>query len=996
MSYPIDRIQIYAIMTTMSWVYEIKQLKAYKTLEAVLTYTSYDERKLKNPVFKEISSRLNSLGYKNSPLTVKTISKVTGFSVDTVKKHLNSLVKAGLLYKISYSRKTDSYIFVTGVNGKTFLKLISEGTVKENQKLDKVFGEKRNIYLTSTFSWKTFFKTLSSLSPLPPFPSSPSSDEPSPSNEFDIDAINDLLSKIYFTLSRKRKEFVYYSNDVTEGVENKAIEAQKTFEESFANSPALALKEEEEETFRGLSSPNLEEEKTAVTSLEVNTEITESTKDKANENTQGVVELMNQNSKDGQAKNTQDYGISEELREKIFNWILEVVRMKNEGLPEAKEEYQKLNQFIRKNLREGFLPNSWERGKYVIDLDEELPDDLPMDDFVVIEGFRKKIKRLLGGQEFINKMFAKRMVELKEILVGRESLTNVSENADTSVNTLEVVNDVLADEEKKEEEGLSSLLPQIKYEENEEVILPFQKKSKLEKEIASAQSKFGLYWIGEKKNNEESMKEVNSKKEEKKEEYFSDEKVKITTIHDPRFGTITVRSYGIDEPIMPEVEDEESVSLFSEDFFEENILGIFHVGEIYGEDKPEETPQPPTPPLVEQQELKTKPEKIDLEKAKERLEKIQAKMRELTQDLFIPYEEIPFHERDLGKRIKEELYKDKEKYKDVINHIEDIIGEENYKRIASIAKGSGMFPHIIEGWKLRRKELITELADFKKKGRFPLNLKFIGKKYLWDNLPKQFKEDFVDILAIDHPIYNEYYREYFKMYIPDLTKETPYYMKNLDSFDSYDIINTKNILETYFRKNYKKYFEIAEQFAEQEKNEVIKELVYKTLMFPAVVWDKLGHAVIPSYMYLIANKYYLALMDAINLRNADDFEVLNYYRNRENKFDTYAKILIEAKEPMDIFDFRKIVKEEYGFDVDYLELIDFWYKYVELNKKENIHPETIDVVFGIHFNIGKRVEIRMLQERTKRAMEEFAKRMGKTLPLNDEDDDAELEVWGEA
>ncbi len=122
-----------------------RTLSAFRTLEEIKKYSSYDEKRLKSREFRHISSMLNKIGFMNSPLTLDTLSKKTGLSKHVLRKHISSLSKAGLLYRIVYSYKSDSYIFITGYKGKDFYSLIESGRIGVLAGLDKIFGQERKI-----------------------------------------------------------------------------------------------------------------------------------------------------------------------------------------------------------------------------------------------------------------------------------------------------------------------------------------------------------------------------------------------------------------------------------------------------------------------------------------------------------------------------------------------------------------------------------------------------------------------------------------------------------------------------------------------------------------------------------------------------------------------------------------------------------------------------------------------------------------------------------
>jgi predicted transcriptional regulator len=122
-----------------------RNLSAFRTLEEIKKYSSYDEKQLKSREFRYISSVLNDIGFMNSPLTLDTLSKKTKLSKHVLRKHISSLSKAGLLYRIVYSYKSDSYIFITGYKGQDFYSLIESGKTKILSELDKFFGPERKI-----------------------------------------------------------------------------------------------------------------------------------------------------------------------------------------------------------------------------------------------------------------------------------------------------------------------------------------------------------------------------------------------------------------------------------------------------------------------------------------------------------------------------------------------------------------------------------------------------------------------------------------------------------------------------------------------------------------------------------------------------------------------------------------------------------------------------------------------------------------------------------
>ncbi len=129
-----------------------RTLSAFRTLEEIKKYSSYDERRLKSREFRHISSILNKIGFMNSPLTLDTLSKKTGLSKHVLRKHISSLSRAGLLYRIVYSYKSDSYIFITGYKGKDFYSLIESGRIGILSGLDKIFGPERKIKIKDFLS----------------------------------------------------------------------------------------------------------------------------------------------------------------------------------------------------------------------------------------------------------------------------------------------------------------------------------------------------------------------------------------------------------------------------------------------------------------------------------------------------------------------------------------------------------------------------------------------------------------------------------------------------------------------------------------------------------------------------------------------------------------------------------------------------------------------------------------------------------------------------
>jgi len=122
-----------------------RTLSAFRTLEEIKKYSSYDERRLKSREFRHVSSVLNKIGFINSPLTLDTLSKKTKLSKHVLRKHISSLSKAGLLYRIVYSYKSDSYIFITGYKGRDFYSLIESGKIGILSGLDKLFGPDRKM-----------------------------------------------------------------------------------------------------------------------------------------------------------------------------------------------------------------------------------------------------------------------------------------------------------------------------------------------------------------------------------------------------------------------------------------------------------------------------------------------------------------------------------------------------------------------------------------------------------------------------------------------------------------------------------------------------------------------------------------------------------------------------------------------------------------------------------------------------------------------------------
>jgi hypothetical protein len=129
-----------------------RTLSAFRTLEEIKRYSSYDEKRLKSREFRHVSSILNKIGFMNSPLTLDTLSKKTGLSKHVIRKHISALSKAGLLYRIVYSYKSDSYIFITGYKGKDFYSLIESGRIGILSGLDRLFGPERKIKIKDFLS----------------------------------------------------------------------------------------------------------------------------------------------------------------------------------------------------------------------------------------------------------------------------------------------------------------------------------------------------------------------------------------------------------------------------------------------------------------------------------------------------------------------------------------------------------------------------------------------------------------------------------------------------------------------------------------------------------------------------------------------------------------------------------------------------------------------------------------------------------------------------
>ena len=410
----------------------------------------------------------------------------------------------------------------------------------------------------------------------------------------------------------------------------------------------------------------------------------------------------------------------------------------------------------------------------------------------------------------------------------------------------------------------------------------------------------------------------------------------------PNGKKITFFSYKTNLPLR--IFKEDTPSVLPKEFFEKNwvsvLTGFSSITELEDSKKIEEG-------KTKEKTDNVTPESISLkdgiEEAKSEFEQIKTQLKESTKDLDLSYKDIPVGEVELLNKILFELYKNKEKFSKVIEFVEKHFKKQGAKGTISILKKYNSFPKILFKWEEKRKAQYSEYFKFVKTPGFPTNLSFIDPKE-YRKLPEMFKGTIL-ISEIEHPIYTiniedlYYFSEKNVDAILTLIKE--YIESEILDIQATRVVKTKEIFND-LTKNYRTYLNVFENFAKNTKNELIKDFVYRVLLFPAVLTE-ITESFIPigkGSIYHILNTFYLALYDAIHLKGKSYHEISQYFLSREERFNIYKNVLKTNRSLFsDFYGFIKFIKNKYQQQVDLLEFCVFWNKHI--SSRSVVTPVTI-------------------------------------------------------
>lgn len=411
----------------------------------------------------------------------------------------------------------------------------------------------------------------------------------------------------------------------------------------------------------------------------------------------------------------------------------------------------------------------------------------------------------------------------------------------------------------------------------------------------------------------------------------------------PNGKKITFFSYKTNLPLR--IYKGDTPSVLPKEFFEKNWISVF-TG-ISSNIKEPENSKKTESSRSEEEKISDTSEPVSLkdrvEKVKNELEPIKTQLRELTKDFDLPYKEIPIDEEELLNKILSEMYKNKEKFSKVIEFVERHFKEQGAKEAISILKKYNAFSKILFKWEEKRKTRYSEYFKFIKTPGFPTNLSFIDQKE-YRKLPEVFKGTIL-ISEIEHPVYTKniedlyYVSEKNTSAILALLKE--YIEPEILDIQAARVVKTKEIFNE-LTVDYRAYLNIFENFAKNTNNELIKELVYRVLLFPAVlteITESFSH-IGKGSIYYILNTFYLSLYDAIYLKGKSYHETSQYFLGREERFDIYKNVLKTGRSLFsDFYGFVKYMKNKYQQQVDLLEFCVFWNKYI--SKNSIVTPVTI-------------------------------------------------------
>ncbi len=415
----------------------------------------------------------------------------------------------------------------------------------------------------------------------------------------------------------------------------------------------------------------------------------------------------------------------------------------------------------------------------------------------------------------------------------------------------------------------------------------------------------------------------------------------------PSGKKITFFSYKTNLPLR--IFKEDTPSVLPKEFFEENWISVFT-----GFSNTKESEESKKVEVGKSEEniynaiQESIPLKDGIEKIKSDLELIKTQLKELTKDVELPYREIPIDEVELLNKILSELYKNKDRFSKVIEFVEKHSKEQGATGTISILNKYNAFPKILFKWEEKRRAQYSEYFKFVKTPGFPTSLSFIDPKE-YRKLPEMFKGTIL-ISEIEHPIYVKSIEDLY--YVSEknvdaiLTLLKEHIEPEILDIQAARVVKTKEIFNE-LTEDYRAYLNIFESFAKNTKNELIKDFVYRVLLFPAVLTEITESFVSigKESIYYILNTFYLSLYDAIQLKGKSYHEISQYFLSREERFNIYKNVLNTNKFLFaDFYGFVKFVKNKYQQQVDLLEFCVFWNKYT--SSSSIVTPITIVGEFG--------------------------------------------------
>jgi len=410
----------------------------------------------------------------------------------------------------------------------------------------------------------------------------------------------------------------------------------------------------------------------------------------------------------------------------------------------------------------------------------------------------------------------------------------------------------------------------------------------------------------------------------------------------PNGKKITFFSYKANLPL--KIFKEDTPSVLPKEFFEKNWISV--LTGFSAEKEPEHSKKIETEKFEENTSnvaLKPTPLKDGIEKVKGELELIKTQLRDLTKDIDLPYREVPVDEAELLNKVLSEMYKNKEKFANVIEFVEKHLKEQGVTGTIYLVKKYNAFPKIMFKWEEKRKAQYSEYFKFVKAPGFPTNLSFIDSKE-YKKLPEMFKGTIL-ISEIEHPVYIKNIEELYHVSEKNLDAILNILKEQIESeileIQATRAVKTKEIFGE-LTKDYKAYVSIFENFSKNTNNKLIKDFVYRVLLFPAVLTE-ITESFIPiekSSIYYILNTFYLSLYDAIYLKGKSHHETSQYFLSREERFNVYKSVLKTNKSLFpDFYAFVKHIQNKYHQHVDFLEFCVFWNKYI--SKSSIVTPVTI-------------------------------------------------------